>query len=80
MELGGFARLDEVLRIDAERACYAVEPADRYRARPGLEAADGLRRRRGDAGASDIVERHSARAAHFPDACDHRLSPPQYNQ
>lgn len=68
-------QLDEVARGDAERAGDAVEPADRYGARAGFEAADGLRRGRGDTGAGDVVESHLPSAADFADARDHgRLS------
>ena len=75
-KLGAVGMVDEVRRLDPQCGGDAVEPADRYGAGAGFQAADGLRGCRGRAGPRNLVEGHPARPAYLANSSDHRLSPP----
>jgi len=79
-QLGRIAAFDEVLGIDAERLCNAVEPSHGHRSGARFQPADRLRSGWRIAAASDIVESHSACAPNLANSCDHLPSTMLTNQ
>ena len=78
VKLRCLANADQILRLDAQCLRDPVQPSHRNRSGAGLQAANRLRSSRRIATPSDVIKRHAASAAHFPNPSNH-LTPRRTN-